>query len=532
MAKYIITSPSGETFEVTAPEDATEEQVLAYAQEQFKVKPEPKALTAGRGAGLVARGMAAPVIGAVGGGLAAGPVGAIAGSLIVPAADLVTAGYNALAPEKYEIGMPSEAVGDLLTKAGLPVPETTGERSLVTGGAVLGGTGGQIRALKELSTTGATDLGRRLATQLSQASTRQLAASLPAGYAAQYAGEKTTEATGSPALGAIASLAATVPIAGLASIGSKATGEAIPTIKALKEQASQQYKFAENAGAVFKKDSFKTFSDSLEATLKKEGFHKKLHPKVATTLDEIKLASKSDLTLENAEILRRIGNSAKVSIEADERRLGGKLIEMLDDFVENAQPNQLKSGSKEAVDSLVSARALWKRSRKGEILQEIFDTAELRAEANFTQSGMEQALRSRLVNLATNTKKMRAFTKEEQASIKAVAKGGSIQNVLRWGGKFAPTSALPAMAGATIGAMFGGPVGAGVGTLAVPVIGAASRAGATKIGLKNFTDLQNQLLLGRKPTQNISPYAITQARGFGGLLSQDPFLQRLQSNEE
>jgi hypothetical protein len=528
MAKYQITSPNGEKFEITAPDDATEEQILAYAKEQFNAKPEPKELTAGRGAGLVARGMASPVIGAAAGGALGGPVGAVAGSLAVPAADLLTAGYNALAPKQYNIKPTSEAIGNLLTKAGLPVPETTGERALVTGGSVLGGTGGQIRALEQLGQTGATTLGRGIATQLSQQPTRQLAASLPAGYASQYAGEKTIEATGSPALGGLASLAATVPVVGLSSIGSKVSQEAVPTIQALKEQAGQQYKFAEDAGAVFKKTAFKTFANSLEPQLRKEGFSVKLHPKVSAALDEIKSASKKDLTLENAEILRRIGNSAKASIEPDERRLGGILINKLDDFVEGAQPNQLKSGSKDAIDALVSARDIWKRSRKGEILQEIFDTAELRADANFSQSGMEQALRSRLVNLATNSKKMRTFTQEEQAAIKETAKGGSIQNILRWAGKYSPTSTIATASGSYVGASLLGPAGA----IIAPAVGLASRYGATKMGLQNFKDLQNQLLLGRKPIKEISPYSAIQARTLGGLLSQDPFLQRLQNNEE
>jgi len=506
-------------------------EVAKQQENIYKKDDSANELTFGRGAGLVARGMASPVIGGVAGGALGGPIGAVAGSLAVPAADLLTYGYNALAPEQYNIAPPSEAIGNLMTKAGLPVPNTTAERALVTGGSVLGGTGGQIRALEELGKTGATTLGRGIATQLSQAPTRQLVSSLPAGYVAQYAGEKTTEATGSPALGGLASLAATVPIAGLASIGSKVSQEAVPTIQVLKEQAGKQYKFAEDAGAVFKQNSFKTFADSLEPQLRKEGFNVKLHPKVSAALDEIKDASTTDLTLENAEILRRIGNAAKSSIEPDERRVGGILIDKLDEFIEGAQPNQLKSGSKDAVDALTSARDLWKRSRKGEILQDIFDTAELRAEANFTQSGMEQALRSRLVNLATNAKKMRTFTKQEQAAIKDTAKGGSIQNILRWAGKYAPTSPIPATAGAVLGSMTGGPLGAGIGALAVPAIGATARYGATKIGLQNFKDLQNQLLLGRKPVQNISPYKATQFRDIGGLLSQDPFLQQLINQE-
>ena len=44
MAKYRITAPSGEKFDITAPEGASQEQVMAYAQQQFN--SQPKAPTA------------------------------------------------------------------------------------------------------------------------------------------------------------------------------------------------------------------------------------------------------------------------------------------------------------------------------------------------------------------------------------------------------------------------------------------------------------------------------------------------------
>jgi hypothetical protein len=57
MAKYRITSPSGEKFDITAPDDASQEQVMSYAQQQFSAKPQapsmpeaPKSYTAGEAA--------------------------------------------------------------------------------------------------------------------------------------------------------------------------------------------------------------------------------------------------------------------------------------------------------------------------------------------------------------------------------------------------------------------------------------------------------------------------------------------------
>lgn len=42
MAKYRITGPDGGTYEITAPDDATEDQVLAYAQSQHQQASKPK----------------------------------------------------------------------------------------------------------------------------------------------------------------------------------------------------------------------------------------------------------------------------------------------------------------------------------------------------------------------------------------------------------------------------------------------------------------------------------------------------------
>jgi len=528
MAKFEITAPDGSVYEIEAPDNATEAEVLAYAQAQFSgQQPQATQSGLGRASGLAARGFLPPAIGAAAGGMLGGAPGAIVGSLAVPAADIVAGAYNVVAPKLggREISMPSQNISNLMTQAGFPMPQTAGEMAIVSGGSALGGVGGTVGALGQLGREATTQVGRNVASQLGAQPARQILASAPAGAASQYAAEQTYEATGSPALsqtaGMLAGTAAAMPFA----MRAPKTGEAIPTPEELKQAASQQYKFAEEAGAVFKKNTVNTFANKLQNDLRKEGFDARLHPKVSVALDEISKAAKQDLTLEEAEILRRIGNSAKASIEADESRLGSILIDKLDEFVENAQPNQLKSGDKQAIDALVSARDMWKRNKKGEIMDEIFDTAELRASTNFTQSGMEQAIRSRLTNLATNPKKMRTFTKSEQEAIRQAAKGGSMQNLLRFFGKLAPTGVVSAGGGAGLGYLAGGAPGA----IATMATGAASRAGATKLGLDAFEELRKRMLLGRQP---ITAPSTAQTLGVrGGLLNQmynDPLLQLLQ----
>jgi len=453
----------------------------------------------GRGLSSVARGAAVPLTGAAAGGALAGPAGAVAGSLALPAAELITKGLNAVLPDKYDIPSPTAQVEKGLTRLGFPQPETQTERALQVGGGALGGVTGQVGALGQLAKTAASPVARGVAQTLSQQPVRQVAAALPVGATSQYVAEE----TGSPTLGLAAGVAAGIPFA----MGAKGTLQA-PTVQELKGQAGQQYKFAEDVGAVFKKNSYNQFANKLESTLAKEGLDKALQPRVFAALERIKDTKNSNVTLENMEILRRISQAAGSSADASERRLASIMVDNLDDFVETAQPSQLAKGSSEAVSALTDARELWKRAKKTEIIDDLVASAELRADANFSQSGMENALRRKLVNLADNPKALRAFTKEEQNAIKVAAKGGSIQNALRLVGKLAPTGAISAGISGGAGFALGGPIGA----VGLPLIGGASRLGATQLGLRNIEQLRNRLATGNVPIPQVTPRSLIGAR--------------------
>lgn len=473
-----------------------------------------------RAASMLARGLAAPAVGAIAGGAVGGPPGAIVGSLAVPAGDLLAAGYNALAPEQYQVQYPSAAVQNLLTRAGMPEPETMTERGLVAGGSALGGVGGQVGALGRLATTAQTQTGRNIAEQLAQAPSRQLAAAAPAGITSSVVGE----ATDSPTLGMLAGGISALPFA----VGASSRLTQKPSIADLKTQAGEQYDIAKLSNFQFKKNEFNKNAVNIQKTLKQEGFDKDLHPNVNAAINRL-VKDGTPKTLQNVETLRKIAKAPAASLNADERRLAQIMVEKLDDFIDNAKPNQIIAGrNTNANKVLQDARQLWSQAKKGEILQDVFDTAELRADANFSQSGMENALRRRLVNLADNKKLMRTFTKDEQAEIIKAAKGGPIQNTLRWAGKFSPSSAIAGAGGSYLGASLLGPAGAVI----APAVGVASRYGATQIGLKNFNDLQRRLLTGGQATRpELSPSSAVIGRGLLGDFQPDPFLQRLQEEQ-
>jgi hypothetical protein len=453
----------------------------------------------GRGLSSIARGAAVPITGAIAGGALAGPAGALAGSLALPAAELLTKSLNLALPDKYDIPSPTAQVEKGLTKLGFPQAETQVERALQVGGGALGGVGGQVGALGQLAKTATSPVARGVAQTLSQEPVRQVAAALPVGATSQYVAEETS----SPVSGMLAGLAVGIPFA----MGAKGTLQA-PTVQELKGQAGQQYKFAEDVGAVFKKNSYNQFANKLETTLAKEGLDKTLQPRVYAALERIKDTKNSNVSLENMEILRRIGQAAGSSVDASERRLASIMVDNLDDFVENAQPAQLSKGSSEAVRALTDARELWKRAKKTEIIDDLVASADVRAEANYTQSGIENALRRKLVNLADNPKKLRAFSKEEQELIKSTAKGGSVQNSLRLLGKLAPTGAVSAGVSGGAGYAIFGPYGA----VGLPIVGGSARKGAELLGLRNIEQLRNRLATGNAPIPQVSTRGLIGAR--------------------
>lgn len=227
---------------------------------------------------------------------------------------------------------------------------------------------------------------------------------------------------------------------------------------------------AEAAGVRLPQAGFTKAADDIAADLVEEGFNPRLHPRIATALDEMGGFVGGTPTLQQAENLRRVIKNAGSSIDASERRLSNIMVGKLDDFVENLP----------GAGQLKEARALWKQLRRGETIDELINRARTRA-PNFSVSGFENALRTEFRQLALNVKKMRGFSKAEQAAIRKVAEGGSVENALRLLGKLAPTGVISTAFSGGMGFALGGPVGA----VALPAAGLASRGAATALTSRN-----------------------------------------------
>jgi hypothetical protein len=274
----------------------------------------------------------------------------------------------------------------------------------------------------------------------------------------------------------------------------------VPSTRELGEAAKRSYETARQAGVVLKPESFGKAVSTLKQTAKEEGYHPRLHPKASVALDELDaaVASGESMPLDKVEQLRRIAKSAEKSIEPDERRIASVIVDQLDEYIDNMSDADTSAGNgPQAAQALKDARALYTRNRKSTEIEGLIERAKERS-AQFSGSGLENAIRTEFRQLAMNEKRMRRFTKEEQDAIRHVSRGGKGENALRMIGKLAPTGGLSAwlsILGTSLNPVIG----------AVPLTGLAARGGATLLTNRNANRAAELMRGGPIPQAQVQP---------------------------
>ena len=489
--------------------DETEEFEFRRRYELENAQPKSPTLKESfeRGAGLVYRAVA-PTLAGAGIGSYGGPLSALAGSIAVPAADAVNALLNVIAsPFTDKRLIPaSQAIQNLMTQAGVPAaPETQTPTERVVGGGLeaMTGVARTIPALIKASTTAASPVTRAVTEQLAVAPKTQAIVS----PTAVMTGQTVTEATGNPLYGA----ATTLATGAAGGVKRPQKQEALST-QALDRIATDRYDQLQRSGVQLKTDEFVNAMDDIAKGLRQEGYTPKAFPKVAGAIEELtSTAQPKDWT--ELQALRKMIRSGQKSIEPEERRMASILLDDYDNYLMTVPKESIASGDMKNAGQLWSdARNAYSRMKKSEVFEDMLNEAKL-DKSKFTQSGEENSLAKQLRQLAKNDKKMRVFTKDEQDAIEKAAKGGNVQNMLKFFGRFAPTGAIPV--GLSVGSAYVAPM------IAIPLtIGAAgSRMAATNMRRGSVEDLTNMMRTGGVPQTIGGPFRAVTPTTARGLLS-------------
>lgn len=259
-------------------------------------------------------------------------------------------------------------------------------------------------------------------------------------------------------------------------------------LRAMKDAA---YAESEAAGAVFNPQALQQLSQNAK-TVK---FNPKNNPKIANLIEDIDDTIKTPQSLRQIDELRQRIKDVEMSIEPSDRKLAGDLREKLDDFVDDSlqNPSNFITGTPGvAIPALQKARKLNSQMRKAETLERLLTIADVKS-SMYSASGLENAIRAQIREFVKDpkAKKLRGYSKEEIAALREVAEGGSLTNVMRWAGRFAPTgpvSVLPSGLAGGIDPVTGAMIAGG---------GITGRIGATG-GTKYAVQQAGQLIRGGK----------------------------------
>lgn len=519
MAKYRITGPDGGTYEITAPDDASEADILAYAQRNAGMTkaPEPQAEAAPeapqapeKGFLQNARETLKDSVTGVAQGATFNLADEIQGALATPI-ELGIGAYKGLDDGKglgqrfsdaYTRGLERARAGLKEAEDRSPIASVVGN---VAGGGMTGGAmqKGGLTLLNAAKPTVGSMVGR--------------GAAEGALYGGAYGfgsgegtGDRLDKALSGGALGG-----ATGGVMG--GIGAKmaqsAADKTIPSVDALKNAGTAAYKEARQAGVEVKSDAFKNAVDDIYSAAKMKGLDEGLTPDSWAALQRLRkeVSSGAPKSLEEIDLLRRVVSSAQDGPKKSDRAVAGVMKDRLDKFITSLTPADVNAGDPiKGVSALTKARDLWSKQSKADLIQTAVTKAERQAASTGAGGNLDNAIRQKIRALLDGPKAA-TFTKDERELMDKVVRGGTVQNLARLVGKLSPQGNGLMLLGHVVGG-----VSSGGATLPAAGVGYAAKKFADSATPRNVDALSRLIRSGGQLPQPQQLTAAQQA-ALGGI---------------
>lgn len=344
------------------------------------------------------------------------------------------------------------------------------------------------------------------ATKIAKGAGAGAASGYVSGRGAGMDGEKQESANRGAVLGGVVGAAAPAATAALKKVGSGtkdifkgifARGEDAldDAALALKDKASKFYGQMRQIGANFTPQSSQRIVQNIKNALAQDGpLNPRLHDKVLAVVDDLETNGFQSLEQLDQwrQVLRDIAGNFTDKVN---QRKANVLIDAIDDEISSITPQDLSSGSQEAVNALLQAREFWKRKSQFESIADIVKGAN--KDANKLKRDLE---RFRL-----NKKKTSGLSEEAQEALKKAASQTTGEGVLKLLGKFGFDLGSGRAVGNTALPVIGG-MAAGAGTMSlgpaalVPAVGTAARAAHKAISSAKAEELLKVIESGGKVT--------------------------------
>lgn len=473
MPTFEITTPEG-TFEVTAPD---EQSALNAVQGQSS--PAPKA-----------QDRWFPSFAAATEGSAAGLMGGyddeIGAAMLAP----VEAGIDWFKGDGFDMGRAYTRKQQQLDalkaerRENHPVASIAGE---VAGGLALGGGMGKAGlslAARPVSTAGKIGAG----------------AAEGAGYGALYGsgeakpGERLEGAATGAAIGGVTGGAVGAVGGALANRAArKMAPAAAPAADDIATASQALYTASEKQGVAFTPKATTHLKNNIKVAAGQ--LNEKLRPLTAGTVDDAEKMLSGQMSLKQIDEFRQGLLLDIKAAKGQDKVYLERMKGIVDNFLDNAGPGDM-TGGPQGVEMLKSARHLWSRYKKTELVEKLIDMAEVKGAGQYTQSGFANAIKNEMKALYKQIQsgKSTGWTKEEIALIRQMASGGSQSKTVNLLAKFAPRGAVSIALGQVIGSL-----APGAGNIAVPIAGHLAGEAADRASMAAAQTLRSGAATGQGP---------------------------------
>lgn len=410
-------------------------------------------------------------------------------------------GVNALAGTNIpQMGLPSQATQQLMTQAGIPEAKTPLEKGVQVAGSMLASGPSAVGTAKGLAAGGI----KGLEPIIEQG----------------WSGLQGLFKSGAPKAGA---------------------AEA-PSTQAIKDASQAAYKASEDAGVIIKPNVLQDFSANVNAKLADLSYRPALQPKIGILLDEIASdTSRGNITLKGVDGLRQVALGISRDGNASERMMARKIVSYLDDSLSNLAPSDVivtgTADPAEAVGALTKARMLWRTQAKSQVVDDLLEAATNKASRTNSGGNLQNAVRQGFSKILDQPKLRRMFDPDEITAIQQLVDGSRTQNTLRTIGRLAPSSnsmlgPILAQMGLTGGGYAAGGIPGAAAGLAVPAVGAAAKALATRSTLNEANAVSRLVRSAAAPAaqaaEPFNPQALyAQILGGGTNALKSPYAQAL-----
>lgn len=236
------------------------------------------------------------------------------------------------------------------------------------------------------------------------------------------------------------------PMALLSTIRRRTAPKAATTVEELTSLKNATYKQADNAGVAYSPGGYDRMLASIAKDFQADNFNPDRHRVAASFIQDMVGKRGQPLTLTQLDQLRQnvrrdlITPSYGNPQASADAHFGGIILDEIDDFIATAKGKDVLSGSAGDGNALIlAARELNTRLRKTELLEDAITRAERRAASTGSGGNINNAIRQNIRAILDSPKKRRAFTKAELFEMEALIRQGSMENFLRWVGKFSPS---------------------------------------------------------------------------------------------